>query len=77
MKNLSFVEGNSDNFEGMGSEKYDIIFLNYVLHWIPNKHEAFKNMFSSLKAGGKIAMQYEESLPPFIVNTLEELAPAI
>ncbi|KAL9956985.1 hypothetical protein ACROYT_G038558, partial [Oculina patagonica] len=74
VKNLSFVEGNSDNFEGMGSEKYDIIFLNQVLHWIPNKEDAFKNMFSSLKAGGKIAVQYEEALPPFIVSTLEELA---
>ncbi|KAL9956986.1 hypothetical protein ACROYT_G038559 [Oculina patagonica] len=58
----------------MDSEKYDIIFLNFVLHWIHNKQDAFKNMFSSLKAGGKIAIQYEESLPPFMASTLEELA---
>ncbi|XP_078355300.1 demethylmenaquinone methyltransferase-like [Oculina patagonica] len=73
IKNLSFVEGNSDNFEGMGSEKYDIIFLNQVLHWIPNKEDAFKNMFSSLKAGGKIAVQYIHALHPFVVAAFEEL----
>ncbi|KAL9952298.1 hypothetical protein ACROYT_G039533, partial [Oculina patagonica] len=77
VKNLSFVEGNSDNFEGMGSEKYDIIFLNQVLHWIPNKKDAFKNMFNSLKAGGKIALEYSECLPPFAVSVLEELNPEI
>ena len=74
MKNLSFVEGNSDNFEGMSSEKYDIVFLNHVLHWIPNKEDAFRNMFSSLKAGGKIAIQYVDQLYPFIASALEEFA---
>ena len=64
IENLSFVEGNSDNFDGMGCEKYDIVFLNQVLHWIPNKQQAFKNMFSSLKEGGKIAIQYTDHLHP-------------
>ena len=75
VKNLSFVEGNSDNFEGMGSEKYDIIFLNHVFHWIPNKQDAFKNMFSSLKAGGKIAMQYVDYIYPFLLSAFEVLNP--
>ena len=77
VKNLSFVEGNSDNFEGMDCEKYDIIFLNQVLHWIPNKQDAFKNMFHSLKAGGKITREYTDSLHPFEVSALEELNPEI
>lgn len=42
--NLSFIEGSSSNFPGMGSESYDIIFSNYVLHWIPDKSNAFRNM---------------------------------
>ena len=67
VKNLSFVEGNSDHFSGMGSEKYDMIFSNFVLHWIPNKEKAFRNMFNSLKAGGKIAIQYIDALLPFKV----------
>jgi len=77
IKNLSFAEGNSDNFHGMGCEKYDIIFLNQVLHWIPNQQQAFKNMFSSLKEGGKIAIRYTDHLPPYIVTALEVLTPEI
>ena len=59
----------------MGSEKYDIIFQNQVLQWIPNKHDAFKNMFSSLKAGGKIAVQYIDSCHPFLLSAYEVLCP--
>ena len=77
IKNLSFVEGNSDNFDGLGCEKYDIIFLNQVLHWIPSKQQAFQNMFSSLKEGGKIAIQYTDHLHPFMATALEELFPEI
>ena len=77
IKNLTFVEGNSDNFEGMGCEKYDIIFLNQVLHWIPDQQQAFKNMFSSLKEGGKIAIRYTDHFPPYIATALEVLTPEI
>ena len=35
VKNLSFVEGSASNFPGINS--YDIIFSNYVIHWIPDK----------------------------------------
>ena len=65
VKNLSFVEGSASNFPGIGSELYDIIFSNHVIHWIPDKHEVFKNMFGSLKSGGKIAIQYVDHLYPF------------
>ena len=62
-KNLSFVEGSTSNFPGIASETYDIIFSNYVLHWVQDKEQAFKNMFNSLKPGGKIALQYSDRLP--------------
>ena len=39
--NLSFVEGSALNFPGTGLETYDIIFSNYVIHWIPDKYEVF------------------------------------
>ena len=34
VKNLEFQEGSSASFPGMGSETYDIVFSNFVLHWI-------------------------------------------
>lgn len=75
--NLSFIEGSSSNFPGMGSESYDIIFSNYVLHWIPDKSNAFRNMYASLKRSGhaKIAAQYGSYLFPFITSAFKELNP--
>lgn len=52
IKNLSFVEGSASDFPGIGSESYDIIFSNHVIHWIPDKEDAFNSMFGSLKNGG-------------------------
>jgi len=31
------VEGSASNFPGIGSESHDIIFSNYVIHWIPDR----------------------------------------
>lgn len=75
VKNLFFVEGNSDDFEGIGSEKYDLIFSNCVFHWIPDKDRAFRNMFNSLKVGGKIAIHYMDAQLPFITTSFELLNP--
>ena len=75
IKNLSFVEGSASNFPGIGSESYDIIFSNHVIHWIPDKKEVFKNMFESLKRGGKIAIQYIEHFAPSLFRAYKELNP--
>ena len=75
VKNLSFVEGSTSNFPNMGSESYNIVFSNFVLHWVPDKGEAFRNMFSSLKPGGKIAVTYNDCLPIGFDLVYRELNP--
>ena len=75
VKNLSFVEGSASNFPGIGSESYDIIFSNYVIHWIPDKQEVFNNMFGSLKRGGKIAIQYNDRFLSFEMSAYKALNP--
>ena len=75
LKNLSFVEGSASNFPGIDSESYDIIFSNHVIHWITDKHEVFKDMFGSLKSGGKIAIQYAEHLYSFEISAYKILNP--
>ena len=74
-KNLTFHEGSTANFPGMGSETFDIIFCNAVLHWVPDKKQAFKNMFSSLGPGGKIVMCYLDHLIPVYDHVYRELNP--
>ena len=73
VKNISFVEGSASNFPGINS--YDIIFSNYVIHWIPDKQQLFNNMFESLKHGGKIAIQYSDYICPFVSSAYKELNP--
>ncbi len=75
VKNLTFLEGSAANFPGMGSETYNIVFSNYVLHWIPDKEEAFRNMFSSLKPSGKIALQFnhDDHIPSSSDHAYHEL----
>ena len=75
IKNLEFVEGSTSNFPGRGSETYDIIYSYAVFHWVPNKEEAFKNMFSSLKPGGKIAVKYCDRLFTTYDRVYRELNP--
>lgn len=75
IKNLSFVDGSASDISEIFPESFDIIFSNYVLHWIADKQEALNNMFASLKLGGKIAIQYISHLPPFEINAYRELNP--
>lgn len=73
VKNLVFLEGSASNYPGMGTETYGFIFCNYVLHWIPDKEELFKNMCSSLKPAGKIALQYSDHMPTLYDHAYREL----
>ena len=78
VKNLSFVdgtEGSASNLPGIGSQSYDVVFSNQVIHWIPDKDEEFKNMFETLKRGGKIAASYMEHFSSFVVSAYKELNP--
>lgn len=76
IRNLSFVEGRASNLpEVSGSMPYDVIFSNYALHWIPDKRLFFKNVFTCLKEGGRIALHYNDDLYPFESNAFMILNP--
>ena len=70
-----FVEGSASNFPGITSKDYNTIYLYYVLHWVKDKKLAFKNMFSSLKLGVKIALKYNDHLLPILSRIFHELNP--
>ena len=73
IQNLSFVEASAANFPGIGSESYDIIFSSHVIHWIRDKQQVFKDMYESVKIGGKIAIQYVDHEYPFLFRAVKEL----
>ena len=71
--NLQYLEGSSENIPGEEGE-YDIVFSNFVIHWIEDKDTLFKNVARSLKTGGKFAficVVHSESkiiVPPEVYN---------
>ena len=52
--NIKYLIGGSDNMPG---ENYDIIYSNYVLHWIPNNKDIFGPIARLLKKGGRFAFR--------------------
>ena len=50
--NLVFLEGSGEDFP---EDQYDIVFSNYVLHWIKDKESVLKKVYQNLKPGGRFA----------------------
>ena len=50
--NLKFVEGSTDDFPSE-EQQFDIVFSNFVLHWVSDKEGALKRIYKCLKPGGK------------------------
>ena len=50
--NLVFLEANDLTFP---EDRYDLVFSNYVLHWIKNKNALFNKVYRNLKPGGQFA----------------------
>ena len=61
----------SSNFPNMGSESYNIVLSNFVLHWVADKGEAFR----SLKPEGKIVLTYCDRMPSGFDRVYRELNP--
>ena len=50
--NLVFIEASGTTFpEG----QYDLVFANYVIHWVDNKAALFNRVYENLKPGGRFA----------------------
>ena len=75
LANVTFAEGSTDRFADMEEHCYDIVFLNYVFHWVKDKKSAFDNIYRSLKPGGRVAMSYEREVTPLFQKVVKELNP--
>ena len=51
-ENIRYLEGSSKNLPG-GEGEFDIVFSNYVIHWIKDKAEVFRDVAEVLKKGGR------------------------
>ena len=49
--NIQYLEGSAD--DSIPGQEYDVVFSNYVIHWIKDKESVFRNVNKCLKIGGK------------------------
>ena len=61
--NLVLIEANDVS---LPEDQYDLVFSNYVLHWIENKSAVLKKVLQNLKPGGQFAFIVPEHQPPII-----------
>ena len=64
--NLEFQVGDDKSFP---EDQYNVIFSNYVIHWIKDKDALFMKVVRSLCPGGKFGFVTGEGLlPPVLIN---------
>lgn len=76
--NLTFLVATDKDYPN-GDKPYDIVFCNYVLHWIENKERVFKRVFESLKPGGRFGfiVQENSAYPVMFTEVLQVFDPQI
>jgi arsenite methyltransferase len=54
--NLSFVVGNAYELDTFAAASFDVVYLNAVLHWLPEKRAPLAQIHRILKAGGRVGL---------------------
>ena len=68
---ISFIHADAKNFQL--NEKFDAIFSNAVLHWIPQADIMIQNANRHLKTGGRYVVEFGgKGCNDSIINTLKE-----
>jgi ubiquinone/menaquinone biosynthesis C-methylase UbiE len=54
--NVSYFVGDALDLAALESARFDVVYLNAVFHWLPDKPLALRNLFRVLKPGGRIGI---------------------
>ena len=54
---IEFIKLDAEKEIGSIKNRYDVVFSNACIQWIPNHHKLLKDLFSLLNAGGMLAVQ--------------------
>ena len=68
--NLTFQTGSA---EDIPKDDYDIVFSNYVFHWVEDKVKAFRDIFCCLKPFGSFIVCFEINLSHFVLDFINLL----
>jgi arsenite methyltransferase len=54
--NLSFAVGDAYELDSFEAGSFDVIYLNAVFHWLPEKQKPLQSFFRLLKSGGRLGI---------------------
>lgn len=73
-KGLAFAVAGSGNLAALPSGSFDVVLLNYVLHWIDDREQALEQIHRLLKPGGRLGVSFEDTSQPSELDLLIERA---
>jgi len=54
--NLSFQVGSADSLHAFADQSFDVVYLNAVFHWLPEKLTPLREFYRVLKPGGRLGI---------------------
>lgn len=71
---LSFLKLDAETELDRIGERFDVVFSNACIQWIPNHRTLLKSMFSLLRSGGVLAIQIPQQSKHPVHKILKELS---
>lgn len=63
---ITWLNLSAENYSPAKNEQFDVVFSNFVLHWIPNPQIVLNNLASLLRPNGRLAIQLVFDHPDFV-----------
>ncbi len=70
--NLAFEVGDAYALDGFASDSFDIVYLNAVFHWLPDKATALRQFHRLLKENGRLGITTGSSEHPSTVRAVRQ-----
>ena len=64
--NITFIETRAEQLETADNRSIDLLYSNYVIHWIPDKAPMLDEMARCLQPKGRCVMELVGELMPFL-----------
>lgn len=71
---IEFIKLDAENEIGKIKNRYDIVFSNACIQWIPNHRKLLKELFSLLHNGGTLAVQIPQQSKHPVHNIMKSLS---
>jgi SAM-dependent methyltransferase len=68
--NLAFEVGRAEDLARFASGEFDVVYLNSVLHWIPDKARVLDEAFRVLRPGGRLGLTVQDPSAPHETRVL-------